>query len=43
MLCRGRLPERSKMINVCSLEYDLTKHYPLSLVLLKVDGSEMVL
>ena len=31
------------MINVCSLECDLTKHYPWSLLLFRVDGSQMVL
>ena len=32
---RRRLTERSKMINVCSLECYLIKHYPLSLVTFK--------
>ena len=41
-LCRRRQTERSRMINVCSPKCDLTKNYPLSLILLKVDGSEMV-
>ena len=41
-LYRRCLTERSKRINFCSLECDLTKH-PLSLELLKVDGSQMVL
>ena len=31
------------MINVCSLECDLTKHYPLSLLLFRVDRRQMVL
>ena len=39
-LCRRRLTECSKIVNVCSLECDLAKQYPSTLLLLRVDGSQ---